>query len=153
MTASASPSRGQVCEIEHPNVILWSFPPPDALTYIEHQALSWTSSMEAHSPTAQVFSFLLLHLNTLGAASAHAYLWFNQLYFLFVETNLFKRERARNVALEKQPLLSAPLASGSLKPAIPGMPLTWCLAAPDPFLESISILSEGFFLSFRYEIS
>lgn len=105
MTASASPSRGQVCEIEHPNVIVWSFPPPAALTYIEHQALSWTSDVEADSPAAQVFSFMLLHLDTLGAAPVHEYLWLNQLYFLFVEMNLFKIERARNVALGKQPLL------------------------------------------------
>ena len=122
MTASASPSRGQVCEIEHPNVVLWSFAPPAAWTYIEHQALSWTSDMEAGCPAAQVCSFMLLHLDTLGAASAHGYLWLNPLYFLFVEMHLFKIERVQNVALEKQPLLPPPLASCALKPAIPGMP-------------------------------
>lgn len=149
MTASASPSRGQVCEIEHPDVILWSFPPPAALTYIEHQALSWTSDMEAGSPAAQVCSFMLLHLDTLGAASVHAYLWLNQLYFLFMEMHLFKIEKSAKCCLRKTATaVSSPRLTRS-ETCNPWDAPHLVFGAPDPFLKSISILSEDFFLFFR----
>lgn len=60
MTASASPSRGQVCEIEHLNVILQPFPLPDALTWIGHAGIDLTNEREWDGASTHILSLLLV---------------------------------------------------------------------------------------------
>lgn len=98
--------------------------------------------MEAGSPAAQVRSFMLLHLDTLGAASVHAYLWLNQLYFLFVEMHLFKIEKSAKCCLRKTATaVSSPRLTRS-ETCNPWDAPHLVFGAPDPFLKSIFILSE-----------
>lgn len=60
MTASASPSRGQVCELEHLNVRLQPFPGSDALTWIGHVGIVLTNEREWGGVTTRILSILLV---------------------------------------------------------------------------------------------
>lgn len=60
MTASASPSRGQVCELEHLNVRLQPFPGSDALTWIGHVGIVLTNEREWGGVTTRLLSILLV---------------------------------------------------------------------------------------------
>lgn len=73
MTASASPSRGQVCELEHLNVRLQPFPGSDALTWIGHVGIVLTNEREWGGMTTRILSILLVGWKRSGGGrEAHA---------------------------------------------------------------------------------
>lgn len=99
VTASTSPSRGQVCETRHFKcIICWLFP----ISALPVELWSELDQRRAYL-SLPLGVLLLLHLRRFRAPSCStAYLWFNQLYFLLVGWS-FQNRKTRNVALEQQP--------------------------------------------------
>lgn len=110
MTASASPSRGQVCELEHLNVRLQPFPGSDALTWIGHVGIVLTNEREWGGVTTRILSILLVCWKRSGGwgagtcAEAHFYI-----SFLSVINMTPQNERSKKKSQLKYETLLSPL--------------------------------------------